>query len=505
MPPNHAAGTKWTPPASEQRMPEKIPRSTAVVVLAAGLGKRLRSDLPKVLHPLCGRPALWHVLQAARSIRPARIVVVVHNQAGLVREHVESWGIRPAPVFVEQGIPLGTGHAVMAAEDAIGDATEVLVMSGDEPLHTADSLKELLRAHRKAKAAATLVTTQLPDASGYGRVIRSGDELVRIAEERDASPAERAITEVATMAYAFRREALFDALPLVGTDNRQREYYLPDTLRILKSKGERIGVMAVDFGGVVGINNRAELAAVTAVMRRRINAGHMAGGVTLIDPEQTYIDADVRVGRDTVVHPMTFLHSGSRIGEECEIGPATRIQDSVVGDRSVVRFSEVSGSRIGREVDVGPYTYIRPGTVLDDGSKAGAYVEVKASRVGKGSKVPHLSYIGDTTIGKATNVGAATVTVNYDGWDKHRTVIGDDVRIGSDTMLVAPVTVGDRAMTGAGSVISKDVPAGALAIERSEQRTIEGYRDRKEAGRQADSRSKDRATGKKRKRKSREG
>ena len=461
------------------QMPERR-RRTAAVILAAGRGNRLKSNRPKVLHPVCGRPSIWHVLNALRGARPERVVVIVHHGREKVEEAVRSFGITPEPVFIEQGEPLGTGHAVMAAEEAVGDAEEVLVMSGDEPLHTADSLKELLKRHRRTRAAVTLMTTELPDASGYGRVIRNGEELVRIAEERDATPHERAIHHVATMVYAFQREALFGALPLVDRNNRQHEYYLPDVLSILKGKGEVVGVMPVDLGGILGINTRWELSQACSIMWRRIAHKHMDSGVSILDPATTYIDASVRIGRDTVIHPHVFLEGSTAIGTGCEIGPSARLVDSRVGDHSQVQFAVVRGSRVGRSVAVGPFASIRPGTVLADGSKAGTFVEIKASRVGKGSKVPHLSYVGDAKIGSNTNVGAATVTVNYDGWDKHPTVIGDDAKIGSDTMLVAPVKVGKGAMTGAGSVITRDVPPGALGIERSEQRNIPGFRARKE-------------------------
>ncbi|MBI4261260.1 MAG: bifunctional UDP-N-acetylglucosamine diphosphorylase/glucosamine-1-phosphate N-acetyltransferase GlmU, partial [Actinobacteria bacterium] len=385
-------------------------RSLAVVVLAAGKGKRIRSDLPKVLHPVCGRPALWYVLQAVRRVRPGRIVVVVHHGADQVRKAVRSWGVKPEPVFVEQGEPLGTGHAVMAAERAVGRSGEVLVVSGDEPLHTGESLAELLRVHRRKKAAATLLTTELRDARGYGRVIREGDEFVRIAEEKDATARERRIHEVATMVYAFRRGRLFDALRLVTPDNRQREYYLPDTLAILRDKGETVGAAWADLGGVLGINTRGELAEVTSIMRARINARHLEAGVTLLDPDRTYIDASVRIGRDTVVLPMTFLEGKTRIGPGCAIGPSTRIQDSTVGEGSEVTFSVVREARIGPGVSVGPFASLRPGTVIAEGGKAGTFVEIKASRVGPGSKVPHLAYVGDATIGKDVNVGAGTIT-----------------------------------------------------------------------------------------------
>jgi bifunctional UDP-N-acetylglucosamine pyrophosphorylase / glucosamine-1-phosphate N-acetyltransferase len=466
---------------------ETRPRSLAVVVLAAGIGKRLKSKTPKVLHELCGRPLLWHVLKAAEAAKPQRIVVVVHHDAELVEEHVGSWGIRPAPVFVDQGEPLGTGHAVLVAERAVGTATDVLVLAGDEPLVTAAQVRDLIRVHHRRRGLAAVIQTTVPDdARAFSRVIRdTRGDFVKLQEGTDATPEELAVTEVATSIYVFRREDLYGALPLVGRENRQREYYLPDVLGILKDKGERIAVHEVDNGGSVGANSRAEMARAMSVMRRRINAKHMDDGVTFVDPEQTYVDVDVRIGQDTVLQPATFLEGDTRIGRDCEIGPGTRLVDTRVGDGSSVELSVVRQARIGRNVAVGPFAHIRPGTVIEDGAKAGSFVEIKASRVGRGAKVPHLSYVGDADVGAGTNIGAATVTVNYDGWDKHRTVIGEDVRIGSDTMLVAPVRVGDRAMTGAGSVITRDVPAGALGIERVEQRNVEGYRDRMETRKRA--------------------
>lgn len=468
---------------------KSAPRSLAVVVLAAGKGKRLKSKTPKVLHPVCGRPALWHVLMAARGARPTRLVVVVSHGADQVRDAVVSWGLSGDPVFVAQGEPLGTGHAVMVTEEAAGHADDVLVLAGDDPLIEAAHVRRLLSAHRRTKAAATIITTEVDDPTGYGRVVRDGARLVDIAEEADAPPAIKAIREISTCVYVFRREDLYRALPLVGRENRQREYYLPDVLPILLEKGERVSVVPCEFGGWAGVNSRASTATVARMMRERINTAHMAAGVTLLDPPQTFIDVDVKIGRDTVVYPMTFLEGSTRVGSECTIGPSTAIRDSRVGDGSTVWFSVVLDSKIGKGVEVGPYAHIRPGTVLEDGAKAGSFVEIKSSRVGRGSKVPHLSYVGDARIGRRVNIGAATVTVNYDGYEKHRTVIEDDVRIGSDNMLVAPIRIGKGAVTGAGSVLTKDVPAGALAVERSEQRIVKGYRERKdrEKGRKAGS------------------
>ena len=447
--------------------------------MAAGKGKRLKSRLPKVLHPLCGRPVLWHVLQAARGTRAQRIVVVVNHGRGQVEEAVASWGLRFPVDFVDQGQPLGTAHAVQVTEDAVAGAEDVLVVNGDEPLVTADGLRRLVGTHRRRRAAATLQSTFVDDPRRFGHVVREEDEFVRIVEGADATPAERAIEEVSMGIYVFRREDLFGALPLVSRENRQGEYYLHDVLQILKDKGERVVVHAVDNGRTVGVNNRADLARAATEMRRRINEAHMARGVTFVDPATTYIDVDVRIARDAVLLPHTYLEGRTRVGEGARVGPGARVVDSTIGKDAEVEFSVVRESRIGPRVSVGPYASIRPGTVLAEGAKAGTFVEIKKSRVGKGSKVPHLAYVGDATIGQGANIGAGTVTVNYDGYEKHRTVIGDEARIGSDTMLVAPVKVGKRGWTGAGSTITRNVPEGALAVERSEQKTVRGYDERR--------------------------
>jgi bifunctional UDP-N-acetylglucosamine pyrophosphorylase/glucosamine-1-phosphate N-acetyltransferase len=467
----------------EELLAARQPRRLALVILAAGKGKRMKSDRPKVLHSVCGRPSLWHVLRAGLGARPSRVVIVVSQGRQLVEEAVRAWGSKPEPVFVDQGEPLGTGHALMVSERAIGDVDEVLVLPGDDPLATAEDVRAVLGALRRAKAAAAIGTTFVDDPTGYGRVIRRGDQLVEIVQEHDASAEIRRINEVSTLVYAFRRDELFRTLPLVGRDNRQHEYYLPDVISILRHKGERVAAVPVDFGGAMGLNTRRGLAKVFRVMRGRIIDAHMANGVTFVDPDTAYVDVDVRIGRDTIVQPMSYLEGATRIGAGCAIGPEVLIADSTVGDQAEVTFSVVRGSKIGPRVSVGPFASVRPGTVLEEGAKVGTFVEIKASRVGKGSKVPHLSYVGDAVIGKGANLGAGTVTVNYDGFAKHRTVIGDEAHVGSDTMLIAPVKVGKRAWTGAGSAITKDVPAGALAVERAEQRVVRGYDERKRAGR----------------------
>jgi bifunctional UDP-N-acetylglucosamine pyrophosphorylase/glucosamine-1-phosphate N-acetyltransferase len=460
-------------------------RTLAVVVLAAGKGKRLRSATPKVLHPICGRPALWHVLRVAAGARPSKIVIVVAHGADDVREAVATWKLTPKPVFVEQPEQLGTGHAVQVAEKAIGRTDDVIVLGGDYDPITVEDVRALIRTHRRTRSAATILTTELARPSGYGHVIREGDRLVRIVEHADATPAERRIHEVSLLAFAFRRVDLFNAIPLLGRENKNAEYYLNQVFPILIDKGERVSAVKVDTGGAMGLNSRGGLAAVTAVVRDRINARHMANGVTIVDPATTYLDVGVTIGSDTVVHPNTYLEGDTRIGRGCSIGPSTQILDGVVGDRSEVTFSVVERSKVGRDVHVGPFARLRAGTALADHSEIGNFVEVKASHVGRGSKAKHLTYLGDADIGEGANVGAGTVTVNYDGYEKHPTVIADGASVGSDTMLVAPVRVGKGAVTGAGSVITKDVPAGALAVERSEQRIVPGYRKRKDAERKA--------------------
>ncbi|HWL90462.1 MAG TPA: bifunctional UDP-N-acetylglucosamine diphosphorylase/glucosamine-1-phosphate N-acetyltransferase GlmU [Actinomycetota bacterium] len=458
--------------------PKRTSRSLAAVVLAAGKGERLKSGTPKVLHPVCGRPILWHTLQLVSAAKPQRIVLVVGHGADDVRDAVASWGLKPAPEFVEQAEQLGTGHAVQLAEKAVGKVDDVLVANGDfDPITTVD-LRKLLAAHRRTGAAVTLGSTVLDEPGGYGRVVREGTRVVDVIEGRDAPRAVRKIHEVATNWIAFRRDLLFATLPLLDRENRQREYYLNRAISILLDKGERVDAVVCDTGGILGANTRAGLAALEAVVRHRINEGHMAAGIRLVDPDATYIDIEVKIGRDSVIYPNTFVETGSRIGAGCTVGPSTAIASSRVGDDSVVWFSVLEGAKVGKRCEVGPFARLRPGAVLEDGAQVGNFVEVKASRIGTRSKAKHLAYIGNADVGAGVNIGAGTVVVNYDGYEKHPTVIADGARIGSDTMLVAPVKIGKGAVTGAGSVITKDVPAGALAVERADQKTVKGYRKR---------------------------
>ena len=448
----------------------------AAVVLAAGKGTRFRSERAKVLHDSAGRSMLRWVLEAVRPLGLERTVVVVGHQADEVRAEAEASGIAGL-VTVLQAEQRGTGHALRQAVDAgaLDDADTVLVVPGDVPLLTTAALEALLDGHAAGGHEATVLTARLTDPTGYGRIVRDEHgEVTGIVEERDADPGQRAIAEVGTSIYAFAGAPLAAALGELTTDNAQGEEYLTDVIGPL-----RAGTVVAAAEVVAGVNDRAQLAAAATVLRRRILDRLMRDGVTVIDPAATYVHADAVVEADAVLRPGTHLEGACSVGAGADIGPDSRLVDSTVEAGATVAYSVLIGAFVGPDVSVGPYTYLRPGTRLLRGAKAGAFVEIKQSVVGEGSKVPHLSYIGDATIGKAANIGAATVTVNYDGRDKHATVIGDGAFVGSDTMLVAPVEVGARAYTGAGSVITKDVPAGALAIERSEQRTIAGYADRK--------------------------
>ena len=451
------------------------------MILAAGKGKRLKSARPKVLHPICGRTALWHVVKTALATQPDRVVIVVGRDADDVRAEVGSWRMTPKPVFVEQAKQLGTGHAVLVARRAVGRVDDVLVANGDYDPVRPEDVRALVRHHRRADTVVTIASSELADAGTYARIIRKGRRVVDVIEGRDASPEVRRISEVGTNWMAFRRGPLFAALPKVRRNNKQHEYYLNDAVSILLRSGARVEAVLCDTGGTLGLNSRGGLAAVIAVVRGRINAKHLNSGVTLLDPGATYIDVDVRIGRDSTIYPNVLLEGSTVIGRDCAIGPSVRIADSAIGDRSTVQFAVILGSTVGKDVAVGPFVRMRPGVEMADGSKAGAFVDLKAARVGRGSKVPHLSYVGDADLGEDVNVGAGTVTINYDGYSKHRTVIEDGARIGSDTMLVAPVRVGRDAVTGAGSVITKDVPPGSLAVERTEQRNVPGYRERKDA------------------------
>ncbi len=461
---------------------------TAVLVLAAGRSSRMRSDTPKVLHTIAGRSMLSHSLHAIANVAPRRLVVVLGHDhqliAPLVAELADTLG-RTIDIAL-QDRPLGTGHAVLCGLSALPDdyAGIVVVTSGDTPLLDSDTLADLIATHSAVSAAATVLTTTLSDPLGYGRILRTQDEeVMAIVEHSDATPSQHEIREVNAGVYAFDIAALRSALSRLSSNNAQQELYLTDVIAILRRDGQTVHAQHVDDSALVaGVNNRVQLAEVGAELNRRIVAAHQMSGVTIVDPATTWIDVDVTIGRDSVIHPGTQLLGRTRIGGRCVVGPDTTLTDVTVGeDASVVRTHGISSS-IGDGATVGPYTYLRPDTVLGADGKLGAFVETKNSTIGTGTKVPHLTYVGDADIGEYSNIGASSVFVNYDGASKRRTTVGSHVRTGSDTMFVAPVTVGDGAYTGAGTVVRNDVPPGALAVSAGPQRNIEGWVQRKRPG-----------------------
>ncbi|OBI54737.1 bifunctional UDP-N-acetylglucosamine diphosphorylase/glucosamine-1-phosphate N-acetyltransferase GlmU [Mycobacterium sp. E796] len=461
---------------------------TAVLVLAAGPGTRMRSDTPKVLHTIAGRSMLSHSLHAIAKVAPQHLVVVLGHDhervAPLVGELAETLG-RSIDVALQER-PLGTGHAVLCGLSALPDdyAGIVVVTSGDTPLLDSDTVAGLIAAHTAEAAAVTVLTTTLDDPVGYGRILRTQDnEVMAIVEHTDATPSQRQIREVNAGVYAFDVAALRSALSRLSSNNAQGELYLTDAVAILRGDGRAVRAQHVaDSALVAGVNNRVQLAELGAELNRRIVAAHQMSGVTVVDPGTTWIDVDVTIGRDTVIHPGTQLLGRTRVGGQCVVGPDTTLTDVSIGDGASVVRTHGTSSSIGDGATVGPFTYLRPGTVLGADGKLGAFVEAKNSVIGTGTKVPHLTYVGDADIGEHSNIGASSVFVNYDGETKRRTTIGSHVRTGSDTMFVAPVTVGDGAYTGAGTVVRDDVPPGALAVSAGPQRNIEGWVQRKRPG-----------------------
>ena len=451
-----------------------------VVVLAAGKGTRMKSHRPKVLHPVAGRPLIEHVLATADTMTPTTTTLIVGHGSRAIRDHLAS---RPGLAFVEQDPPLGTAHALRQAESVLeGRTGTVLLLSGDVPILRAETLARLLAVHRDAGAAATVVTGLLERPYGYGRVVRDGDgRIVRIVEERDATRRERAIREINSGIFAFDLEPLFGALRGIASQNAQGEYYLTDLVAIYRRRKLTVETLLVDDPQEIrGINSRTELAEVSRIVRQQKNEELMAAGVTIVDPAITYIDPDVEVGSDTVIHPGAILEGQTRVGAACEIEAYVRIRDSEIGDRVTVRnFSVLTGARVDAGAAVGPFAHLRPESVVGGGSRVGNFVELKKTTLGPGTRAGHLAYLGDATIGANVNVGAGAITCNYDGDTKHQTVIEDGAFIGSDSQLVAPVRVGEGAYVGSGATIREDVPAGALAVSAGSQRNIAGWAARR--------------------------
>ncbi len=453
-----------------------------VIVLAAGEGTRMKSATPKVLHRIAGRSILGHLMAAIAPVIGGELRVVV----GAHREFVEAEVIATAPaaIPVYQAERNGTGHAVQLALAGAPTTGSVLILAGDTPLLTTSTLKEFIAIHEANASSASVLTADVPDPFGYGRIIRDDNGgISHIVEDRDATDEEREITEINTGVYLFDNAALRAACAKLSKDNSQGELYLTDVIALIKGANSVVlAIRSNDYTETLGINDRSQLAECTAVMRDRINDRWMKSGVTIVDPTTTWIDVDVTIESDVTIHPGTALAGKSTIATGAVIGPRTTLTDVIVDAGAHVIESSCTGAHIGAKATVGPYTFLRAGTTLGAGAKAGAYVEIKNSTVGDGSKVPHLSYVGDATIGSGTNIGAATIFVNYDGVDKHQTIVGDEVRIGSDTMLVAPVSIGDGAYTAAGSIITEDVPAGSIGVARAKQRNVLGWVLRKRAG-----------------------
>ena len=454
---------------------------TAVLVLAAGAGTRMRSDTPKVLHTLGGRSMLSHALHAVAKVAPQHLVAVLGKDreriAPVVGELADHLGRRIDVAVQEE--QLGTGHAALCGLSALPDDFDgtVVITSGDIPLLDADTLAELIAAHRAASAAVTVLTTTVPDARGYGRILRTQDgEVIAIVEEADATPQQRAIREINAGVYAFDIGALRAALSRLSSNNAQHELYLTDAISIVRADGRSVrGKNIEDPTLVAGVNDRVQLSDLAAELNRRVVAAHQRAGVTVIDPASTWIDVEVEIGRDTVIAPGTQLLGRTRIGAHCSIGPDTTLTDVEIGDRASVVRTHGNEAIVGNGAEVGPFAYLRPGTRLGNDGKIGTFVETKNATIGTGTKVPHLTYVGDAEIGEYSNIGASSVFVNYDGVNKSRTTVGSHVRTGSDTMFVAPVTVGDGAYTGAGTVLRDDVPPGALAISAGSQRIVEDW------------------------------
>lgn len=443
----------------------------AAVIMAAGKGTRMKSKLPKVMHALAGKPMLQHVLDSVQSIQVGHSLVIL----GHAREQIEEWlGDRAQVVY--QTEQLGTGHAIMQALPHLNEVENIIVLSGDQPLIRPETLEKLVGLHTTLGNTATILTAHFDNPYGLGRIVKAGENFVKIVEEKDATPEERQIQEINTGTYCFRVSKLREALKQITPKNAQGEYYLTDVFNIFLAQGEKISTYSTDdVHEALGINSRAQLAQAENVVRERILSYWMDEGVTIIDPLSTYIDAEVVLSRDVTIQPFTTLKGKTRVEEDVVLGPHTQLTDCVCESGCEVTHSVGNKAVIGAHSTVGPFAYLRPGTILGTRVKVGDFVEVKNSIIGEGSKIPHLSYIGDSEVGKAVNIGAGTITCNYDGFTKSVTKIGDNAFIGSNTNLVAPVEVGEGAVIGAGSTIAKNVPSKALAVERSSQLIKENW------------------------------
>ena len=450
-------------------------RDLHIVVLAAGKGTRMRSTVPKVLHSAAGRPLIDRILETAESLHPASVIVVVGHEGGQVKAALAH---RPTLGFAVQEPQLGTGHALLQTEPLLEHARgTLLLLSGDVPLLRRETIEQLLQTHDTRRAAATVLTAVLDKPEGYGRVLRENGEIVAIVEDKDTTAGQRQITEINSGVYAFDLGPLFGALRSIGATNAQREYYLPDLVRIYRAQGLTVETVKLsDRNEILGVNSRRELADVATILRSRKNDELMTAGVTLVDPATAYIDPDVTIGADTIIHPGVFLEGRTRIGANCEIHSGVRLVNTTVDDGAVIHnFCVMFDSHVAGGAQVGPFAHLRPASHVGEKAKVGNFVELKKTTLGPGSKVSHLSYLGDSTVGENVNIGAGTITCNYDGIAKHPTVIEDGAFIGSDSQLIAPVRIGRGAYVAAGSSITEDVPAESLAISRGKQLNKEGW------------------------------
>ncbi|MDM5300138.1 bifunctional UDP-N-acetylglucosamine diphosphorylase/glucosamine-1-phosphate N-acetyltransferase GlmU [Bacillus vallismortis] len=443
------------------------------VVLAAGQGTRMKSKLYKVLHPVCGKPMAEHVVDEALKLSLSKLVTIVGHGAEEVKKKLGD-----KSEYALQAEQLGTAHAVKQAQPFLADEKGVtIVICGDTPLLTAETMEQMLKEHTQREAKATILTAVAEDPTGYGRIIRSENGAVqKIVEHKDASEEERLVTEINTGTYCFDNEALFRAIDQVSNDNAQGEYYLPDVIEILKNEGETVAAYQTgNFQETLGVNDRVALSQAEQFMKERINKRHMQNGVTLIDPMNTYISPDAVIGSDTVIYPGTVIKGEVQIGEDTIIGPHTEIMNSSIGSRTVIKQSVVNHSQVGNDVNIGPFAHIRPDSVIGNEVKIGNFVEIKKTQFGDRSKASHLSYVGDAEVGTDVNLGCGSITVNYDGKNKYLTKIEDGAFIGCNSNLVAPVTVGEGAYVAAGSTVTEDVPGKALAIARARQVNKDDY------------------------------
>ena len=452
-----------------------------LIILAAGKGTRMKSSLPKVLHKVLGKEIIRYVLESSESVKSQKTYVVVGYGSDDVKSCIESYNYKVN--FVDQDKQLGTGHAVSVASSSLkGYKGDVLILNGDLPAITVNTLKRFIKKHRLDKASVSFITAELQDPKGYGRIIRdTSGKVLEIVEHKDATNSQKKINEINSGAYLVNSKFLLEAIKRFSSKNKQNEYYLPDMISIAVRSGHKVSTYKVKNSfEVLGVNDRIELSNIEKHIKNISNINHMRSGVTIIDPTSSYISPGIKIGKDSIIYPNTYIYGSSAIGRNCSIGPSVYVEDSELGnDVSIKPFCYLTNCRVANQVSIGPFAHLRPETHIKSKAKIGNFVEIKKSVVGSGSKVPHLSYIGDATLGKNVNIGAGSITCNYDGINKHNTVIEDDVFIGSDSMLVAPIKIGKGATTAAGSTITKDVESDSLAIERNQQKEIKNWGRRK--------------------------